>query len=164
MNILLDVLTLAVCILASGCGQIDPSTIAPTPAPTEASSLAQPNVVIAENDPAADPGATPTPTATPTPAPTVVTYIYQDITLCTDIRTWDPNTTIIKTYLGASNGPSYVLFQADGVWLISSAGGCTSPGICAVGASSPQQITRSDIHGVVCTITVTNGQITGITP
>lgn len=152
-----------VSLLVIACGA--PSTDAPAPEATPAAfapaSLDTPSLVAE----APAPAPTASPTATPTPNPTIVqNYIPQDNTICTAIRNWDPNTTIINAYTGPiAAGTTYYSFRWDGVWVVSSSGGCTSPGICAAGSNAPLNLVRSNINGVVCTITVVNGQLQGVT-
>lgn len=129
----------------AGCGA--DGTPAPAPAPAPAASGDAPAF--------APTVATATPTATP---PTLVTYIFQDITICSALHSWNPTTTTIKTYPTAGNSESaYYLFLADGVKYVATPG-------CESGCPADVTLQRSDIHGVVCTITVTAGQLTGVTP
>lgn len=148
ITILFDVLTIAACTLAvSGCGKEFKLPISPVPEPSIASS----------DLPAADPAvaSTPVPTATPTPNPTTVTYIYQATTICAAMHSWNPNTTTIKTYPTAGNTESaFYLFRWDGVWYVVDG----SEYVANV------TLTRSNINAVVCTITVANGALTGVTP
>jgi hypothetical protein len=149
-TVLIDALTLVVCGIAmSGCGKEQLAAALPEPEPTVATADANPAIATATAAP------TVAPTATPAPSPTLVTYIYQATTICAALHSWNPNTTTIKTYPTAGNSEAaYYLFRWDGVWYV-------------VGGSeyvANVTLTRSDIHGVVCTITVANGALTGVTP
>ncbi len=156
LTILIDAGTLLICALAvSGCGA--DTGVLPTPELTPAPIESIP-AVEATPIPIAIATPTSTPTATATPNPTVVTYIFQNINICTDLHTWDPQVTTIKTYSTASNGPIYYLLRWDGVFIV-------DPSSCPAGcAVNNLTLTRSDIHGVVCTITVSGGVYQGVTP
>jgi hypothetical protein len=145
-TVLIDALTLVVCGLAvSGCGKEQLAAALPTPDPTVATADASPAIATA----------TAAPTATPAPNPSLVTYIYQATTICAALHSWNPNTTTIKTYPTAGNSEAaFYLFRWDGVWYV-------------VGGSeyvANVTLTRSNINGLVCTITVVNGGLTGVTP
>jgi hypothetical protein len=156
MKILIIVLVLNLMLALTGCGHETPTTdVTPDPTPNSPS--------IASNDPTPAPTIvastpTPTPTATPTPNPTVQTFIFQNVTICTFLHSWDPNTVSIKTYATSGNGPIYYMLTWQGVFLYDSTScinGCVSPDIT---------FTRSTINGTVCTFSVHNGQYVGVTP
>lgn len=158
-TVLLEAVTLIVCIAAtSGCGKEGVSAPVPTPTPTEVTSTITNNSTLVVATVTPTPTATPTVTPTATPNPTTVTYIFQAITICSFLHTWNPLTVTIKTYANSGNGPSYYLLRYDGAFIVHTGG-------CENGCPSPDTtFTRSDIHGVVCTFTVTNGHFSGVSP
>jgi hypothetical protein len=142
----------ALLVALAGCGGEEQSTPAPTPTPIASSARSVPE------EPTATPTATPTPTPTPPPNPTLVTYIYQNIGICDALRSWQPLQTTIKTYPNSGNTEAiHYLFRYDGVFVIAGAG-------CESGCPLTATLQRSDIHGLVCTVTVTDGQLVGVTP
>lgn len=160
LNTTYQVAKLALIALAiNACGREELAQSVPTPSPEVPAAATGDAPVIATALPEPTPTGTPVATPTATPNPTTVTYIYQDITICSALHSWNPNTTTIKTYATSANSDAaYFLLRYDGAFIV-------APGGCEAGCVAPDQdLIRSNISGTVCTIQIRNGQFAGVTP
>jgi hypothetical protein len=162
MITLLDIAYITACLLVASCGKNElPTGVIeiPTAAPTEAVVS---NLVPTPTPTVGVPTATPTPTPTPTPTVTVVTYCTNDFVdcspiVCAALKAWHPTTTIIRFPINiASIGITDYVFTSYGVFMEDDDG--SDP--VEIGFGTPWVITNQ----VDCTITITNGQLTSVTP
>lgn len=114
--------------------------------------------------PTNSPNPDPTPSASPTPPPAEVdSFIYQNSAgICNALDVWNPQTTTIE-FPATSANPATILyvFRVDGVFQ------CNPDGVTGCGEAAPNldgtfTITKTNVSGVVCTITVRDGQFVSV--